>query len=281
MGNIDLKDITDYIGAVTSVWIEYSQYYYLEYSPEDELLNIKQTSGNHNSDEGNIIYFNEDTDYESGMIETDFDGFYKGMGDLYSRWLTERFSVIVQDSRKAIIREILKASKLLLSSDNFSLCRELHIYYWNDEKNETDRLTRRELSELLFVDCCSFFESLISLCQNYEIDLQTLYDGDIRGLSNFGYENTTGNNKSNINRLKLAKGKNKKDIAIIFRTLLNLGYFEIKNLDEIGVFLKNNFEDFANTQVKSIVSNYLRENKEDSNRNNDDIEKLVKLIASR
>lgn len=75
-------------------------------------------------------------------------------------------------------------------------------------------------------------------------------------------------------KIKWNSTKPKKILACLFRELRNRGYLDNSN-EELAKFLISYTDIFANGKESSIISNYLRVNSNDSNRNIDDIESII------
>lgn len=80
--------------------------------------------------------------------------------------------------------------------------------------------------------------------------------------------------EENLLKIKWNSTKPKKVLACLFRELRNRGYLENSN-EELAKFLTLYTDIFANVKESSIISNYLRVNSNDSNRNIDDIESII------
>ena len=75
-------------------------------------------------------------------------------------------------------------------------------------------------------------------------------------------------------KIKWNSTKPKKILACLFRELRNRRYRDNSN-EELAKFLISYTDIFANGKESSIISNYLRVNSNDSNRNIDDIESII------
>ncbi len=75
-------------------------------------------------------------------------------------------------------------------------------------------------------------------------------------------------------KMKWNPNKPKKVLPCLLRELRNRGYIENTN-EELSKFLISYTDIFANVKESSIISNYLRGNSNDSNRNTDEIDSII------